>query len=69
MLLITPSPSSQFSYIGPKTWNAAFKSILPNSEQDLSTKISLVKSSMKKLLLKIQKIDNEDEWLHANYTL
>ena len=69
MLLITPSPSSQFSYIGPKTWNTAFKSLLPSSEQDLTTKISLVKSLMKKLLLKIQKMGNENEWLPANYTL
>ena len=69
MLLITPPPSSQFSYLGPKTWNSAFKRVLAKSEYDLTIKVSFVKNLIKKLLLKIQKEDNENEWLPANYTL
>jgi hypothetical protein len=69
MLLLTPIPSQQFSYLGPKTWNSVYKRILDDSEQDLTTKVSFVKISMKKLLIDIQKDDNENEWLRTNYSL
>ena len=69
MLLITPPPSSQFSYLGPKIWNSAFKRILVNSEQDLTTKVSFVRNSMKKFLMTIQKEHDENEWLATNYTI
>ena len=69
MLLITPTPSSQFSYLGPKTWNSAYKKILTDSEQDLTTKVSTVKILMKQFLMKIQKEHDENEWLPANYTI
>ena len=69
MLLITTIPARQFSYLGPKTWNSVYKRILVDSEQDLSTKVSTVKKSMKKLLANIQKEHNEDEWVPSNYSL
>ena len=69
MLLITTIPTRQFSYLGPKTWNSVYKRILVDSEQDLSTKVSTVKKSMKKLLANIQKEHNEDEWVPSNYSL
>ena len=69
MLLITPSPSCHFSYTGPKTWNNAYKKILADSEQDLTTKVSFVKNSLKKLLIKNQKRHEENEWRPANFEL
>ena len=69
MLLITPTPSHHFSYTGPKTWNTAYKKILTNSNQDLTTTVSLVKNSLKKVLVKNQKRHDENEWIHANFEL
>ena len=69
MLLITPSPSCHFSYIGPKTWNTAYKKILDDSEQDLTTTVALVKNSLKHLLIKNQKVHEENEWRPANFEL
>ena len=69
MLLITPVPSLQFSYLGPKTWNSVYRRILADSEQDLTTKVSTVKISMKKLLAAIQKEHSEDEWVPSNFSL
>ena len=69
MLLITPVPSLQFSYLGPKTWNSVYRRILADSEQDLTTKVSTVKISMKKLLACIQKEHGEDEWVPSNFSL
>jgi hypothetical protein len=69
MLLITPIPSIQFLYLGPKIWNSVYKKILADSEQDLTIKVSTVKKLMKKLLIDIQKEHDENEWLPANYSL
>ena len=69
MLLITPVPSRQFSYLGPKIWNTAYKKILADSEQDLTMKVSAVKTAMKKILMEIQKLYDENEWLPANFTI
>ena len=69
LLLIPPPPSQQFSYLGPKIWNSVYKKILTDSEQDLSTNLSLVKNSIKRLLLKIQKEHDENEWVPANFSL
>ena len=69
MLLITPRPSSQFSYLGPKTWNSAYKEILTDSEQDLTIKVSTIKAALKTFLMKIQKQYDENEWLPVNYTI
>ena len=69
MLLLTQIPSQQFSYLGPKTWNSVYKKIFEFSEQDLTTKVSFVKTAMKSLLLGIQKDENENEWLRTNYSL
>ena len=70
MLLLTPVPSQQFSYLGPKTWNSVYKKILTESEHnDLTTKVSFIKTSMKKILLDLQKEHNESEWLSRNYSL
>ena len=69
MLLITPRPSSQFSYLGPKTWNSAYKEILTDSEQDLTIKVSTIKAVLKTFLMKIQKQHDENEWLPVNYTI
>ena len=67
LLLIPPSPSSQFAYLGPKTWNTLYKKLLTSSDQDLTTTVSFIKNSLKKLLIKCQKEHEVDEWRQANF--
>ena len=69
LLLIPPPPSQQFSYLGPKIWNSVYKKIFIDSEHDLSTSLSYVKNSTKKLLLGLQREHDESEWVPANFTL
>ena len=69
MLLITTVPSQQFSYLGPKIWNSAYKKMQADSEQDLTIKVSFVKTAMKNILIEIQKSHDENEWLPANFTI
>ena len=69
LLLIPPPPSQQFSYLGPKIWNSVYKKIFTDSEHDLSTSLSYVKNSTKKLLLELQREHDESEWVPSNFTL
>ena len=69
MLLITPSPSVQFLYTGPKTWNAVYKKIFVHMLEDLSTSVAIVKSSVKKLLLKNQNKHEENVWHEDNFLI
>ena len=66
MLLITPIPSIQFLYTGPKTWNYVYKKIFVKILGDLSTSVAIVKNSVKKLLLKNQKKYDENDWHKEN---
>ena len=52
MLIIPPAPSIQFLYNGSRLWNTASKKILTGLQYDRSIKLSLVKNSIKQLLLK-----------------
>ena len=67
MLLITPSPSIQFLYTGPKTWNTVYKKIFVKILGDLSTSVAIVKNSVKKLLLTNQKKHEENTWHEENF--
>ncbi len=67
MLLLTPSPSIQFLYTGPKTWNTVYKKIFVQILGDLSTSVAIVKSSVKKLLLKNQKKHEVNTWHEENF--
>ena len=55
LLLITPSPSLQFSYTSPKVWNSIHKKVLAEPDLDLTTKISHFKNKLKSLLRSNQK--------------
>ena len=66
--LITPRPSVQFSYHGPKIWNSIYKKVVESN--DLSTKISHVKRSLKNMLLEVQKQGlSPEEWELQNFKL
>ena len=69
MLLLTPTPSAQFMYNGPRLWNIAYKKLMSNSQYDHSTNLSLVKSSLKNLLLTNQNKYDKDEWCVYNFTM
>ena len=69
MLIIPPSPSIQFMYIGPRLWNIASKKILSGLQFDRSTKLLLVKNSIKQLLLRNQNKFDKNEWYPANLEL
>ena len=69
MLLLTPTPATDFLYNGPRLWNNAYKKLVPNSQYDQSSKLSLVKNSFKNLLLTNQKKYGVDEWCVYNFTM
>ena len=69
MLLITPRPSTQFTYIGPKLWNDVRKKLHIESEIEGSTNLSSIKSAIKCLLLTNQKKFDKYEWYLYNLTI
>ena len=69
MLLIPPRPSIHFTYTGPKLWNDVRKKLRVDSEIDPSTKLSLIKSSLKTLLLTNQKKFDDYEWCPYNFII
>ena len=68
MLIIPPTPSIQFAYTGPKLWNNIRKKLLIDPELDSSTKLSIVKSTVKNLLLTNQKKYDKYQWCPYNFT-
>ena len=68
-MLLTPTPSTDFMYNGPSHWNIAYKKLLPDSQYDQSTKLSLVKNQLKYLLLTNQKKYDVDEWCVYNFIM
>ena len=56
-------------YNGSRLWNTASKKILTGLQYDRSTKLSLVKNSIKQLLLKNQSKFDKNEWYPANFEL
>jgi len=69
MSLIPPKPSIQFAYTGPKLWNDVRKRLCTGLEIEGSTKLSLIKNSIKSLLLTNQKKFDEVEWCPYNFTI
>ena len=69
MLLITPLPSVHFSYVGPKIWNTVYKKIFVQILEDFSTSVAIVKNSLKVLLLKNQRMHEENVWHDENFEL
>ena len=69
MMLLTPTPSTDFMYNGPSHWNIAYKKLLPDSQYDQSTKLSLVKNQLKNLLLTNQKKYDVVEWCVYNFIM
>ena len=67
LTLVTPNPSLQFAYQGPKIWNSIHKKI--HAALDLTTKMSYVKSRLKDILIDIQKQGSEIEWQPQNFKI
>ena len=64
--LITPFPTNEFVYRSTHIWNI----VAPRLKvMDYSPKISLIKSSMKKALIKIQHAKNPIFWTSEDYNI
>ena len=69
MLLITPTPSSQFMYKGSVLWNKVYKTLLPKYNDDLSITLSSFKNNLYNLLIKNQCNADNIEWVPQNFEL
>ena len=67
LTLITPQPSVQFSYHGPKIWNSTHKKI--HAALELTTKMSYVKGRLKEILFDNQNQGTKNEWQPQNFKI
>ena len=65
-LAIMPHPDNHYTHSSSTLWNIARQKF---DVQDFSTKLSLIKSSTKKLLLRKQYYGDEVEWVTDNFQL
>ena len=69
MLLITPTPSSQFLYKGSVLSNKVCKKLFAKYNDDLSEKMSSFKNNLYQLLIKTQCSADNIEWIPQNFEL
>ena len=65
-LLILPKFTNCFAYNASKLWNIIIKTIV-KSIDPIALKISFLKCSLKKSLLKVQQMHSVNEWTPANF--
>ena len=61
-LLITPSPDKSFVYIASSLWNAFRRAPEGKGIQDFTCEISHIKTQVKKLVTRKQRLGDENEW-------
>ena len=66
-LLILPRFTNCFAYNASKLWNIIIKTIV-KSIDPIALKISFLKCSLKKSLLKVQQMHSVNEWTPANFS-